>query len=318
MLHFNSFDLSAAGNQILNAMPLADLTATVLCPSKINLYLAVHGLREDGFHSLSSIASQTSFGDELRLDLSRESSLGQDVVVVDGAVIPEGTNTVLAALRQFRLATGFSDGYFTASLRKRIPLGAGLGGGSSDAAGTLKALRTLFPGMSESVDWPALAAAVGSDCPLFLAEGPVRMEGRGEKIRPLEATLADRLRGRRVLLFKPRFGVETAEAYRRLAELSLHTPFEEADSELSAWGDSGDILPPRRNDFERLMESWMPSLPVLLGRLREKHGLEARLSGSGSACFAFPREGSSDNSIICEEMRRAWGEGFWITEAVLK
>jgi len=299
-------------------MSLADQSATVLCPAKINLFLAIHGQREDGFHDLSSIVSKVSFGDELQLDFSRESHIQQDIVVVNGGVIPEGENSVLAALRQFRLATGFNDGFFKAILTKRIPIGAGLGGGSSDAAGTLQAVKTLFPSLSSEPDWSAMAATVGSDCPLFLADGPVLMEGRGERLTPLGLELSERLQGRDVVLFKPRFAVDTAEAYSRLAKLGLYRDREESAELLQDWLDSGAQLPPLNNEFERLMMTWMPSLALVLERLREKHGLMAQLSGSGSACFAFPRPDSSDTSIIREEMERAWGECHWIVEAQLK
>jgi 4-diphosphocytidyl-2-C-methyl-D-erythritol kinase len=171
---------------------------------------------------------------------------------------------------------------------------------------------------SLEVDWANLAARLGSDCPLFLSEDPVIMEGRGEEISLLEDGLASRFRGQSILLFKPRFPVETADAYRRLAAAGLYQKPDRGRQLIEEWRASGEILPPRLNDFERLMEAWIPSLAIVLKRLRELHGLDARLSGSGSACFAFSPGNSSAKSQILEEAQRAWGESCWMEEAVLK
>lgn len=290
----------------------------VSCPAKINLTLAILGRREDGFHDLHSVAAQTDFGDELRLEWLPDAPAGTDGAVVAGAVIPEGGNSVLAAIRRFREATGLGAGRLVANLTKRIPIGAGLGGGSSDAVATLKGLAALFPDQAARVDLAALASRIGSDCPLFLADGSVLMQGRGEHIHPLPQALAQRLSGQPVLLFKPGFSINTAEAYRRLAGMGLYSGRNEAGRLLSEWEGSTELLPPVMNDFERLLGHWMPTLPVVLERLRERHGLDARLSGSGSACFAFPRGDSSARSKVSEEMERAWGEGCWIEEVRLK
>jgi 4-diphosphocytidyl-2-C-methyl-D-erythritol kinase len=291
---------------------------TLTCPAKVNLSLAILGRRDDGFHALHSVVSQTSFGDELTLEWNPGRPVNTDVVIVQDALLPESDNSVRRALQAFRRAAGFTSGAYTATLVKRIPIGAGLGGGSSDAVATLKALRQLHASDSLDVDWNRLAASLGSDCPLFLREEPVLMEGRGEQISPLEAELANRFRGQPILLFKPRFPVETAEAYRRLAAAGLYQKPDRGAQLIDEWRNSGDALPPRLNDFERLMEIWIPSLAIFLQRLRELHGLDARLSGSGSACFAFSPGNSSAKSQILEEARRAWGESCWMEEAVLK
>lgn len=293
-------------------------SATVFCPAKLNLTLAIQGRREDGFHALQSVVCQTDYGDDLRVEWSEAGDPALDRVITEGALIPEGENSVKAAMRLFRERAGWHAGTLTARLTKRIPVGAGLGGGSSNAAGALKALAGLFPDLTANLDLPALAAEIGSDCPLFLSDRPVLMEGRGERITPLDEALAARLRGQPVILFKPRFSINTAEAYRRLADRQLYHSPEEADAVLREWRDSMRLLPAPMNDFERLLERWMPTLPVLLERLRSVHGLDARLSGSGSACFAFPDALPSAKSVIEDEMRQAWGEVNWIEEIRLK
>jgi 4-diphosphocytidyl-2-C-methyl-D-erythritol kinase len=134
----------------------------------------------------------------------------------------------------------------------------------------------------------------------------------------LDASLAARFQGKEILLFKPRFSIETAEAYRRLAAARLYQSPERVLLHMEEWRASGEPLPPRLNDFERLLETWIPSLAVFLHRLRDRHGLDVRLSGSGSACFAFSPGNSFAKTQIQEESERAWGESCWMEAAVLK
>lgn len=293
-------------------------TRCLPCPAKINLTLAVLGRREDGFHSLHSIVAQTLLGDDLSLDWDPDGSPAEDTITTTGSEIPMGENIVTTVLRRFRELTGFHKGAFHVYLDKRIPAGAGLGGGSSDAVAAIKALRVLSTSRGLAVDELALAAEIGSDCPLFLHESPVLMEGRGEQLTPLSPTLAGRLSGQPILLFKPRFSVPTAEAYRRLARLRLYSELAPLQRLLEEWEASSQRLPPRINAFERLLGTWMPSLPIVLERLRDRHGLDARLSGSGSACFLFTDDPSSACSLVAEEMERAWGEVFWLRVSKLK
>jgi 4-diphosphocytidyl-2-C-methyl-D-erythritol kinase len=318
VLHFNSFDAPPGGNQISIAMLTEPRSIEVPCAAKVNLSLAVLGPRGDGFHALYSIVAQTDLADRLEVAWDPAGAPDGDSVVIRGARLPAEDNSVRQALRAFRGAAGLRHGAIHACLDKRIPVGAGLGGGSSDAVGALQALRALAPAGEAAVDWTALAAGLGSDCPLFLSDQPVLMEGRGERITPLAAELAGRLRGRSLVLFKPRFGVDTAQAYRRLARGEFYTPAEQAGEILEAWIRSGDPLPPRHNDFERLMAHWMPSLAIVLQRLRDRHGLDARLSGSGSACFVVADAPDEVSLAVDGEVRRAWGEAHWIVSAKCK
>jgi 4-diphosphocytidyl-2-C-methyl-D-erythritol kinase len=318
VLHSNSFDSARGGNQISNAMAPEERSVTVRCPAKINLSLAILGRRADGFHDLSSLVAQTDFGDQLELAWTESSEPPADRVRVEGAAIAAEDNSVTRAIAALRGAAALEHGALRARLVKRIPVGAGLGGGSSDAVGVLRAARLLGLPLPGELDWHALAAALGSDCPLFLTDSPVLMEGRGERWSVLPEVLCRRLGGREVILFGPGFPVFTAEAYRRLAAAGLYTPAADAAVLVGDWIASGAVLPPRINDFERLLGDWMPSLAIVLERLRERHGLDARLSGSGSACFVFPEGHSRARGIIMDEMMRAWGDGHWMVEAKLK
>ncbi len=288
------------------------------CPAKINLTLAVTGRRKDGYHQLHSIVAQTEFGDELALRWDPGGQPDQDRAEVRGMDLPLAESSVNVALRRFREAVGLKHGAFSLALGKLIPAGAGLGGGSSDATAVLRAACSLLREQCQGLDLAAVAARVGSDCPLFLHDQPVLMEGRGETISLLPEGLAGRIRHRPVVLFKPAFSINTCEAYRRLAAGGYYSGAGKGASLLEAWADSDSVLPPRWNDFERLAEDWMPSLAVVLERLRRKLGLEARLSGSGSACFAFHDGDSSVIQCLRQELQSAWGEHYWMVETRMK
>ena len=201
---------------------------SIFAPAKINLFLAVTGRRSDGFHDLVSVVAPLDFGDTLRVEPAARFS-----IVCENSEVPgDETNLVLKAARAFAMATKWG-GAATFFLEKRIPMGAGLGGGSSDAVAALRALNQLA-GPQYALPPEALAATavqLGSDCPLFLHGVPVVMRGRGERVTPLPESVARRLQGRRVLLFKPGFGIATPWAYGQLAAAAPGSYLPSSDAE---------------------------------------------------------------------------------------
>lgn len=278
-------------------------------PAKINLSLAITGRRADGFHELVSVVAPLAWGDTLEAEPAAEFALACD----DPAVPTDASNLVLKAAAAFRGATGWGGGARFV-LKKRIPMGAGLGGGSSNAAAALRALDRLAGTNLPRERLAAIAAEVGSDCALFLHDGPVVMRGRGERVEPLPAGAAARLRSRQVWVFKPAFGIATAWAYRRMAERAgeggaVYLAAAEAERRLAGWlaaaaAPAEELL---GNNMEAVAFEKFPALPVLLERLRERFGLAARMSGSGSACFALAAPGG-DDAAVAGEIRRSWGE----------
>lgn len=286
---------------------------SIFAPAKLNLFLAVTGRRADGFHDLVSLAAPLEFGDTLHVEPA-----GEFALTCDEADVPVGeSNLVLKAARAFAAATGWRGGA-RFRLEKRTPMGAGLGGGSSDAVAALRALNRLVP--AERALAPdtlaTLAAQLGSDCPLFLADGPVVMRGRGERLTPVARDVAARIRGRSVLVFKPAFGVSTPWAYGQLvakAPASYMAPAE-AEARLQRWLDDGaapleDLL---FNSFEAPVGAKFVALPVLLEQLRTRFALQPRMSGSGSACFALLPMGA-DIAAIARVVRDAWGASAFVT-----
>ncbi|MBA3850278.1 MAG: 4-(cytidine 5'-diphospho)-2-C-methyl-D-erythritol kinase [Opitutus sp.] len=283
---------------------------TVFSPAKINLFLAVTGRRADGFHDLVSVAAPLEFGDELTAEDGGQGAErgGRFSLTCDAAGVPlDGSNLILQAAEKFAAETGWG-GAVRFTLTKRIPLGAGLGGGSSNAVAALRALDRLSGGRAGEGRLAAMAAQLGSDCALFLRGAPVVMRGRGERVEELPAGAVARLRGRRVLVFKPGFGIATPWAYARMvARGGDYLPAAEAERRLAAWLGGGapaeELL---FNNMEPAAFEKHLALPVLLARLRSDFGLAPRLSGSGSACFALLREDSPVGALTAA-IRAAWG-----------
>jgi 4-diphosphocytidyl-2-C-methyl-D-erythritol kinase len=218
---------------------------------------------------------------------------------------------VLKAAAAFREAAGASASGLGAAfvLKKQIPVGAGLGGGSSNAVAALRALNELAGAPLGFSALEVLAARLGSDCPLFLPEAPVAMRGRGERVEVLRDA-EERLRGRRVIIFKPGFGIGTAWAYGRLAAAAGFMDPARAEARLETW--RGDPSAPAEkllfNSFEQVAFQKFQALPPLLDRLRAKFGLEPRMSGSGSACFALlPADRPVPVPDIMAAIRESWG-----------
>ncbi len=302
-------------------------------PAKLNLFLAVTGRRADGFHDLVSVAAPLAWGDLLHAEPAAEFTLECD----DPAVPADESNLVLKAAQAFRTASGWNGGV-RFRLEKRIPPGAGLGGGSSNAVAALRALNVLAGGPLAPSALPAIAARLGSDCALFLHAGPVIMRGRGERLEPVPDVAAGRLRGRRVLLFKPSFGIGTPWAYAQLAALSAqqakagtaallgdrphgYIPAAVAERRLGAW--LADGLAPAEtlllNNLEQVAFAKYPALPALLTLLRADFGLTTGMSGSGSACFALLPDNLVPECVaaISAAIRAAWGPPALVVETRL-
>jgi len=294
-------------------------SVTIFSPAKINLFLAVTGRRADGYHDLVSVVAPLTFGDELTAEAGeRRPAPGEQFSLEcdDPAVPLDATNLVLRAAAAFAGATGWASPV-KFRLTKRIPMAAGLGGGSSNAAAALVALNRLSGAVLDRPALAGLAAQVGSDCAVFLEGAPAVMRGRGERVEALAAAAARRLRGRRVLVFKPSFGVGTPWAYARLAAAGTSLGADDAERRLAAWiggtAPAEDLL---FNSFEPVVFRKFIALPVLLGRLRERFGLAPLMSGSGSACFALLGD-DAPVAAITERIRDAWGTVAFVEAAAI-
>jgi 4-diphosphocytidyl-2-C-methyl-D-erythritol kinase len=253
----------------------------VLAYAKINLTLEILARRDDGYHALRSVMLPIALADEI--DVEPAPSF---VFRCEPAELEPG-NLVVRALE--RLGLGASPVRVT--LRKRIPVGAGLGGGSSDAAAILRAAMTGTFGPPGERDWLADSRGLGSDIPFFLVDGGALVEGTGERVTALGA-----LPPWSVVLLVPGVHVATPDAFRRLALLRAAQPPPSRPRSESASlralvavqrGDYAGAVTAAVNDFEPIVREIYPEVAAALDALRSAGAEHAMLSGSGGACFAL-------------------------------
>ena len=250
-------------------------------PAKINLTLEILARRADGYHALRSVMVPIALYDELTLAASERFSF-----ICEPAALT-ADNLVVRALALIERDTA----PITVHLRKAIPVGAGLGGGSSDAAAVLlAAMRGAFGAAGER-DWIALARSLGSDVPFFLVESGALVEGTGERVTALGA-----LPPWWVVIAIPPIAVPTSDAYRALAAARELTPPPSRPRSESASlrvleavqrGDFAAVCAHACNDFEPIVTALAPRILADLQALRTAGAPLALLSGSGSCSFAL-------------------------------
>ena len=280
--------------------------------AKLNLSLAITGRRADGFHELVSLVAPIALADTLTLEPGRPLGLTCD----DASLSVDGSNLVLkAAAAYVKRRPSAPTGHF--HLTKKVPHGAGLGGGSSDAAAALRLLDQASGNPLGLEVLAALATEVGSDCPFFVRGQAAIMRGRGERLEILSVAACAALAGRKVVLVKPPFGIPTPEAYALLAKAGKYRPAAQAEASLAAWiaqpASDPSVL---GNDLATPVFAKFLSLPVGLESFRRVTGVNWQMTGSGSACFAFVSEGF-EHARLREDVRRAWGQGAWVQETVI-
>ena len=254
-------------------------------PCKVNLLLNILRRRTDGFHELETVMQPVALHDELELNRGGTSI----ALTCDHPDLPtDGRNLVHRAAEAFRSAAGIPDGLHI-HLRKKLPLAAGLGGGSANAACTLRALNDLFDQPLDAAALRRLAAGLGSDVPFFLQDGPALATGRGETIQSVPAFRA--FQGQHIILVHPGFGISTAWAYGQL----VHHP--EAlngrsgrAAELVDLLQAGDLRVAGRAFYNSLEAPALLKFPILAlyqEFFREQGAAAALMSGSGSTTFAI-------------------------------
>ena len=256
-------------------------TIRVQAPAKVNLILRVLDRRADGYHNLWSLMHTVGLTDRLTLRLTdRHQDIRLQCNIPD--LPTDGRNLVVKAATQFLAAAVRSCGV-EIELQKTIPMGGGLGGGSSDAAATLMALNRLL-----GLDWPpsrlaGIGAGLGSDVPFFLFAPSAVISGKGEAVVPVT------VKGSRwIVLVNPGAAINTGWAYQRLAE--QRTSIKPLSAELEQVSRSGsiswdEVLPLMENDFEPALAASHPVLADLKAELCWAGAEAALLSGSGATVF---------------------------------
>ncbi len=297
----------------------------VHAPAKINLSLKILGKRADGYHELETVIATLALSDSLTIDkLERPGEL--QFSCSEPGVPADDTNLVVQAVHAYRQASGTQDG-LSIHLQKNIPHGAGLGGGSSDAAATLQALNRLNDEALEPSHLRELAATLGSDVPFFLAAGPARCTGRGEVVTPLERPLPDWP----LLLIKPPFGISTPWAYKAYAGEHNTPPEEEPESfdpqhtdvcsyggpgspsslaqSIDGWELQNDLEPP-------VFTKYLPLAEIKTWLLEQPKCRAAMMSGSGSTLFAILKN-PADAEPLQQRIHQRYGDTFWVMPTTL-
>ncbi len=254
-------------------------TVTALSPAKINLTLRVLGTRSDGFHEIESLVARIDLCDTIAITPRDDDRI--DLTCDDPTLPADDTNLVLRAANALRAAADTHRGA-AISLAKRIPAGAGLGGGSSNAATTLRLLNAAWTLGLPSDELVRLGTSIGSDVALFFHPSPCVIGGRGEQVRHVELH-SDAC----VLLLLPGVHCATPAVYRAWDALDTHTPRASAEEVLTAAQGGADLLGLLYNDLEEPAFSVVPALRALATAAAQHAGQVFRLTGSGSALFTL-------------------------------
>lgn len=230
-------------------------------PAKLNLFLHVTGQRADGFHNLQTVFQLLEWGDEIGIEPTEDARIER---VAGPESIASHTDLSVRAAHALQKATGSRRGALI-HVRKRIPIGGGLGGGSSDAATVLRVLSVLWQVRPGPRELDAIGLALGSDVPVFLGGSSAWAEGRGEELTPIELPEAW------YLIVHPGVAVNTAGIF-QAPELTRNSPVVTM---------RGFSLAAGRNDCEPVVRSLYPAVAAALDWLGEG----ARLSGTGSCVF---------------------------------
>lgn len=302
---------------------------TEMAPAKVNLYLRICGRQDDGYHLLDSAVIFTAFGDQISLTPATTDSLtvtGSFAAaltnIADSSIAAHpitnspitnspmtnsstGPNLCLQALAAFRDAGGVMPPV-AITLDKRIPVGAGLGGGSADAAAMLRALNAHADKAVTPETLHALATRLGADVPACLRAHTLRMTGIGDQITPLSpmgdisfASDAPPF----ILLANPLIPLATKDVFAH-----LQSPGQGAAGDIGALDISG--LARLGNDLEATACTLIPEIASLLSLLRQQHGCQiAAMSGSGASCFAlFDSQPASQHACDALHKSGIWAE----------
>lgn len=275
----------------------------VLAPAKINLFLRICGRNDAGYHHIDSLIAFTEFGDYLTIEPANE-----DVLVLTGDFanmvdIPKKNNLVIRALNAFRQRGG-SIGPSRIILEKRIPVGAGLGGGSSDAAALLLAANAASRHPLKQRNVIEIGRELGADVPVCLSKGCQRVANTGEVLTPYELPEIGT-----VLLVNPGVNLSTKDVFTSFANTHDGNSGEYG----SGYGGSLSMLNATGlvglgNDLTETAASLVPRIRNCLDKLMTANGvIAAAMSGSGSSCFAF-FEDSNMAKTAAQHMQDA---GYW-------
>lgn len=270
------------------------MTAIVeTAPAKINLALHVRRRRPDGYHELETLFAFCRDGDVVTVERAAATALtltGPFATALAGE--SQDDNLVMRAVRAFQARFGVAD-HYAITLDKHLPVASGIGGGSADAAATLRALARLHGIAPDHVDLFGIAGELGADVPACLFGRTARGEGKGDALQVLEP-----LGERPVLLVNPGVGVSTAAVFGR---------WEGVDRGPLGQGEVMAVAAAGRNDLEPPARAIAPEIDAVLALLEASPGvLFSRMSGSGATCFAIFQDATARDAAADAARSRGW------------
>jgi len=279
------------------------MTVSVRCNAKINLYLRVLGKRHDGFHDLVSVMQSIGLTDILTVEETDSDSI--EITCSNPDVPVDESNLVWKAAKVVAEKSGHSPHGLKFHIEKSIPMMGGLAGGSSNAAGTLVALRDLWKLDFEDGDLVDLAADVGSDVPFCVLGGTTIVRGRGDILEPLTAGIATSRNPGVFIVAAPPIEISTRDAYNELDSAREKAGGEipevpDPDAFRNIWMDAilnGTFNMMFMNDFENVVLGMNPWLKEVHTAMRNEVG-QALLTGSGAAIFAWLPDMESAQAVI--------------------
>lgn len=277
--------------------------------AKINLTLRILGRRPDGYHEVSSLVAFAGIGDRLTLDPGP--GLALEVAGAGAGAVSATDNLVLRAAEAARAAgPHLTLGRFR--LEKTLPVAAGIGGGSADAAAALRLVQAANAGDCDDLDWKGLAASLGADVPVCLLGSPALMTGIGEKLTPLAP-----LPPCWIVLANPGVPLSTASVFRALEAPPLGgTSAAGQPTRFASFRGLIEALHAHANDMEPAALRLCPGVAVVGKALAGLSGAAiARMSGSGPTCFALFEK--ADDAVAGAEALTAAHPGWWIRAAPL-
>ena len=257
------------------------------CPAKINLFLNIVGKKSDGYHQLESIFVPIELSDFLEIKPSANFKLTLNGNYQDKIDFNE--NILLKILDYFKKNYQIVDN-FSVNLQKNIPVGAGLGGGSSDGTGFIKMLNKIFNLKLDKQKMQEIALNFGSDLPFFFEESPCMVKGRGELVTRLPSHIEEKFKNYKILLINPNINLSTKlifENYQKLIKANKINYSKPIDTENLFTKNLDEIFKISNNDLVQIAFSMHKILPEILCDLQNFSPAFANMTGSGSTMFAI-------------------------------
>lgn len=249
--------------------------------AKINIGLNIVSKRVDGFHNIETLMVPFGLTDELKLTENKRHGAKKFELVIDGLAVDGALDSNLVSRAYYLLNADYGLPPVKAVLNKKVPMGAGLGGGSADCAFAITALNKMFDLKLSTIEMQRYASMLGSDCALFVQNKPAYATSRGEVLKPVSLNLSDYA----IVVVKPDVHVNTAQAYKLLSphepEFKILDMLEKSPEE---W--NGKMV----NDFEAPIFEMFPVLPKIKDELYRQGASYASMSGSGSAIYGLFRK----------------------------